>query len=249
MLQNWPIPLVIAHRGASAHAPENTIASFQLAKLHHADAIEFDVKLSADRQVVVIHDSTVDRTTNGSGKVSDLSLAEIKELDSGSKFDRQFSGEKIPSLRDVFEFIGDQLIVNIELTNYKSPMDGLVYEIKKLINEFGLRDNILFSSFYPSNLKLAQKLMPDIPCGLLTFPRILGKISMKLSNPRSYQALHPNIADVSEQLVSKVHSQGKRIHVWTVNKETEMDKMLKLGVDGIFTDDPQKLRSLLEISG
>jgi len=164
------------------------------------------------------------------------------------KLHRQL-GDTLPSLQEVLQLIGDQLLLNIELTNYKSPSDGLVYEIEKLINEHGLRDNILFSSFYPSNLKLAQKLMPDIPCGLLTFPRILGKISMKLSNPRSYQALHPNIADVSEQLVSKVHSQGKRIHVWTVNKETEMDKMLKLGVDGIFTDDPQKLRSLLEISG
>src|SRR3990172_11221213 len=113
MLQNWPIPLVIAHRGASAHAPENTIASFQLAKLHHADAIEFDVKLSADRQVVVINDSTVDRTTDGSGKVSELSLAEIKELDSSSKFDKKFSGEKIPSLQEVLQLIGDQLLLNI----------------------------------------------------------------------------------------------------------------------------------------
>ena len=248
MLQNWPVPLVIAHRGASAHAPENTIASFQLAKQHHADAIEFDVKLSADRQVVVIHDSTVDRTTDGSGKVSELSLAEIKELDSSSKFDKKFSGEKIPSLQEVLQLIGDQLLLNIELTNYKSPSDGLVYEIEKLINEHGLRDNILFSSFYPSNLKLAQILMPDIPCGLLTYPRILGKISMKLSNPGYYQALHPNIVDVSEQLVSMVHSQGKRIHVWTVNNETDMDKMIRLGVDGIFTDDPQQLRSILEIN-
>jgi glycerophosphoryl diester phosphodiesterase len=246
MLKNWPNPMVFAHRGASVKAPENTIASFQLAKTLNADAVEFDVKLTSDRQVVVIHDATVDRTTNGTGKVSDLSLAEIKHLDAGAKFNEIYDGERIPTLREVFETFGDQLRFNIELTNYKTPLDGLIYEVKKLIDEFKLKESIIFSSFNPMNLSLARNLMPEIDCGLLTFPGTLGKLSMLLTNKKSYQAVHPNVADVNEKLVSTIHSQGKRVHVWTVNDKEKMKELLGLGVDGIFTDNPEELKSLLE---
>jgi len=246
MLRNWPNPLVIAHRGASNQAPENTIAAFKLAKEFKADAVEFDVKLSADRHVVIIHDSTVDRTTDGTGKVADLSLAEIKKLDAGRKFNDHFSGERIPTLREVFELFGDQLRMNVELTNYMSPMDGLVYEVIKLIKEFSLQKTIIFSSFYPRNLKIAGRLLPEIPSGLLIFPGWLGWISRHITRNKIYQALHPHINDVNDRLITHVHSQDKRIHVWTVNDEMRMKELLKLDVDGIFTDNPKLLRSLVE---
>jgi len=103
MLEKWPKPLVIGHRGASAHAPENTLAAFKLAIDHRADAIEFDVSLSSDNQVMVIHDGSVNRTTNGKGKVAHLSLmGEMQKLDAGSKFSEKFAGEKIPTLINVF---------------------------------------------------------------------------------------------------------------------------------------------------
>ncbi|MFC2064931.1 glycerophosphodiester phosphodiesterase [Chloroflexota bacterium] len=245
MLDHWPNPLVIAHRGASKYAPENTIAAFKLAKKVNADGIEFDVKLTADRQVVVIHDSTVDRTTNGSGKVSDMPLAEIKELDAGSKFKGSFSEEKIPTLREMFELFGDQLRMNVELTNYTSPLDGLMYEVFKLIKEFNLQESIIFSSFLPTNLKLAGKLLPEIPRGLLTFPGWIGKTSRLLTKRSSYQALHPHFNDVNERLITNVHSQGKRIHVWTVNEEDRIKEFINLGVDGLITDDPELVQSIV----
>ena len=119
MLEALPRPVIFAHRGASAHAPENTIAAFELALAQQADAIELDVKLSSDGYVVVHHDDTVDRTTNGNGRIKDLSLAQLRSLDAGSFFAEKFRGEKIPTLEDVFEAVGKRTFINVELTNSK----------------------------------------------------------------------------------------------------------------------------------
>ena len=126
MFSQLPKATIFAHRGASVYAPENTLAAFEAAVQQHADAIELDAKLTADRQVVVIHDQTVDRTTNGSGEVQKMSLEAIRELDAGSFFDVQFKGEKIPLLSEVFEAVGKRIFINIELTNYASLIDELL---------------------------------------------------------------------------------------------------------------------------
>ena len=126
MLTSLPQPLIFAHRGASAHAPENTLAAFELALAQGADGIELDVKLSADGHAVVIHDAAVDRTTGAHGMVKDLSLAELRALGAGSFFSEKFSAEKIPMLEEVFEAVGKRTFINVELTNYKTPHDQLV---------------------------------------------------------------------------------------------------------------------------
>src|SRR6266545_4190320 len=152
MLASFPQPVIFAHRGASAHAPENTIASFELALAQGADAIELDVKLSADGHVMVHHDPTVDRTTNGKGKVKDLSLAELKKLDAGSFFAENFHGEKIPTLEEVFEVVGKRTFINVELTNYNTPRDQLVETVCMLVKKCGLEEHVMFSSFFAYNL-------------------------------------------------------------------------------------------------
>src|SRR6266545_5505015 len=119
-LESLPRPVIFAHRGACAHAPENTMASFELALAHGADAIELDVKLSSDGYVVVHHDDTVDRTTDGTGRIKNLTLAELKKLDAGSFLSEKFKGEKIPTLEEVFEAVGKRTFINVELTNYKT---------------------------------------------------------------------------------------------------------------------------------
>jgi len=139
-------PLIIGHRGASAHAPENTIAAFQLALKFGADAVELDAKLSADGAIVVIHDQTVDRTTNGQGKISEFSLTEIKKLDAGSKFDLQFEGEAIPTLEEVFEVVGGKLLINVELTNYAMPNDDLPERVAELVKRMKM-EMVLFFQF------------------------------------------------------------------------------------------------------
>jgi glycerophosphoryl diester phosphodiesterase len=245
MLENWPRPRVIGHRGASALAPENTLSAFELAIQQEADAIEFDVKLSSDKQVIVIHDPTLERTTNGMGKVAKTPLALLKDLDAGSKFSPKFAGEKIPTLEEVFECFGKKIFMNVELTNYSSPLDGLVYQVSDLVRKHGLEKKVIFSSFFSRNLKLARQLMPEVPCGLLAYSGWMGYLPREFGWKNHYQALHPYSTDVNNILVQNVHAAGKRIHVWTVNGEENYKRMLGLNIDGIFTDDPGLLRRFM----
>ena len=146
MLQKLPQPSIFAHRGSSAYAPENTIAAFELAVAQKADAIELDAKLCADGQVVVIHDQTVNRTTNGTGKVFELPLSGLKKLDAGNWFSAEFNGESIPTLGEVFEAVGNQIYINIELTNYASIRDDLPEKVVDLVKKHGMAERVLFSS-------------------------------------------------------------------------------------------------------
>ncbi|NJC95896.1 MAG: glycerophosphodiester phosphodiesterase [Anaerolineae bacterium] len=240
MLESLTRPVIFAHRGASAHAPENTLAAFDLALTQGADGIELDVKLSADGHVVVIHDPTVDRTTGAHGNVKDITLAELRALDAGSFFSEQYKGEKIPTLEEVFETVGKRTFINVELTNYNTPRDHLVETVCMLVKRFGLQKRVLFSSFFVSNLSRTRGYLPDVPRGLLALNGLLGAWARSFGFAfGNYQALHPNLKDATHQQVQRVQRLGRRIHVWTVNAEQDMRRLFDWGVDGIFTDDPQ----------
>jgi glycerophosphoryl diester phosphodiesterase len=240
MLASLPQPIIFAHRGASAQAPENTLSAFELALAQKADAIELDVKLSADGQVVVIHDPTVDRTTGSHGRVKDLSLAELRSLDAGSFFSQEYSGERIPTLEEVFESVGKRTFVNVELTNYNTPRDHLVETVCMLVKKFGLQKQVMFSSFFASNLSKARAYLPEVPRGLLAPNGLLGAWARSFGFAFGrYQALHPFLKDVTPQQVQRVHRLQRRIHVWTVNAANDMRRLFHWGVDAIFTDDPQ----------
>jgi len=238
MLTNFPSPIIFAHRGASAYAPENTLASFELAVKQGAPAIEFDVKLSSDRQVVIIHDQTLERTTNSAGTVTRQPLAALRELDAGSWFSDAFQGEKIPTLDEVFEAVGKKVLINVELTNYATPFDGLVHEVAALVKKHGLQERIIFSSFFPTNLALARRLLPTVPRGQLILESSSGWWQRASASWMSLQAQHPYLSDVTARMVRDLHARGRRVHVWTVNDPTDMRRLRALGVDGIFTDDP-----------
>jgi glycerophosphoryl diester phosphodiesterase len=238
MWTELPRPIVIAHRGDKAHAPENTLAAFKLAAEKGADAIEFDVKCTADGQVIVLHDQTVDRTTNGTGDVSKLTFTALRNLDAGAWFSGQFNGESVPTLSEVFETVGKRLHMNIELTNYATPGDGLVSKVVELVKKHSLQGRMIFSSFLVRNLKTARLLLPEVPRGLLTMPGLLGFWGRTFSWRGDYFALHPYLADVTPGLVNRLHAAGKCLNVWTVNGEKDLKKMIGFGVDAIFTDDP-----------
>ncbi len=247
MYADLPRPTVFAHRGSSAHAPENTLAAFQLALTQGAPALELDAMLSADGQVVVIHDDTVDRTTNGSGKVHQMPLAAIKELDAGSYFDPTFKGEKIPTLAEVFETVGRRIFINIEVKNYASPLDGLPSSLAGLVQKFSLAEYVLFSSFNPLALLKLRRLLPQVPRGLLIFHGSAGGWARGWLGRRfPCQALHPDLRDVTPAFVASTHQSGRRMHVYTVNQPEEMKRLFILGVDGIFTDDPSLALGLLK---
>ena len=240
MLETLPRPTIFAHRGASAHAPENTLAAFELALAQGAEGIELDAKLSADGHVVVIHDATVDRTTDGHGRVKDMSLADLRSLGAGLFFAEKYRGEKVPTLEEVFEALGKHMFINVELTNYSTPGDHLVESVCMLVKKFELQKRVLFSSFFASNLSKARGLLPEVPRGLLAFNGLLGAWARSFGFAFGrYQALHPNLKDVTPQQVQRVHRLERRVHVWTVNAAEDMRRLFDWGVDAIFTDDPQ----------
>lgn len=238
-MEHLPTPLILCHRGARNYAPENTLAAFKTALELGADGFELDTQLTSDGHVVVYHDKIVDRTTNGHGKVIQLSLAELRELDAGSFFSEKFRGERIPTLEEVFETIGKRAIVNIELKNFSTPFDNLVEKVCELVRRHGMQKNVIFSSFLPWNLKKAERLMPEAPRGLIAIKGKWGVWGRSFGFAfGNYDALHPNLEDVTAQQVQRVHKLKRRINVWTVNREEDMRRLFDWGVDGILTDDP-----------
>ena len=235
---DFPKPIIIAHRGASAHAPENTLAAFELAAQQGADAIELDAKLSADGHAIVIHDETVDRTTDGHGRATKMTLAALRELDAGGFFSERFRGERIPTLNEVFEAVGKKVLINVELTNYATPCDDLVPKVVDLVKKHSLERRVLFSSFFPHNLRIACRLLPEVSRGLLAWAGWMGAWARTFGWRGPYQALHPYVTDLSAALVQCVHAKERTVNVWTINNEKSLQRMLDFGVDGIFSDDP-----------
>jgi glycerophosphoryl diester phosphodiesterase len=247
IFDDLPNPAIIAHRGASAYAPENTLAAFKLALQQGADAIELDAKLCADGQVVVIHDQTLERTTAHHGRVRDYRLNDLRKMDAGSHFDVAFKGEPIPSLEEVFRAVGQLTFINVELTNYASITDELPEKVADLVRQYKLAHRVLFSSFNPIALVRIRRLVPEAPIGLLAMPHKKGALARSwIGRLLRYQCLHPEASDVSLPLVNNVHRRGGRVFVWTVNQAEEMQRLFEMWVDGIFTDDPLLAQKVLK---
>jgi glycerophosphoryl diester phosphodiesterase len=240
MSYEFPTPLILCHRGAKNYAPENTLAAFKVALELGADGFELDTQLTSDGHVVVYHDTTVDRITNGHGKLSQLPLAELRKLDAGSSFSEKFRGEKISTLDEVFETSGKGAIINVELKNFSTPFDNLVEKVCEVVRRHGMQKNTIFSSFLPWNLKKAARILPEVPRGLITIKGRWGVWGRSFGfSFGDYDALHPHLDDVTAQQVQRVHKLKRRINEWTVNKEEDIQRLFRWGVDGIMTDDPQ----------
>jgi glycerophosphoryl diester phosphodiesterase len=246
MIEQLPRPALFAHRGASRYAPENTLAAFEIAIKQQADAIELDVKMTADGHVVVIHDQTVDRTTDGTGKVADKRLVEIKQLDAGVNYDAQFTGEMVPTLEEVLLKMAKRIPINIELTNYASLFNNLPEKVATIVRECSMEDFILFSSFNPIALLKIKKILPEVPIGLLCLPGKNGAIPRsRWVNRLSHEAIHPDYKDITRRLIRAAHKHNKRVHAYTINHVSNIQNMFDIGVDGIFTDDPLLAKQVL----
>ena len=233
-------PLIVAHRGSSIRAPENTLAAFVRAMSEKADAIELDVRLTKDRELVACHDATVDRCSDGSGKVSDLTLRELKRFSAGGWFGKRFSDERFPSLREVFELCGDHIGINIELKfnpfDRKSP---LIERCCELIGAFHLCDSLLITSFHHASVARLRELRPDIPAGLLLHPAHLVRKSVRLF-PRLYDFDYLVLGGGSlrKSIVEDAHRHGVKVGEFTVNTRRRMERAFRFGLDAIITDDP-----------
>ena len=240
-------PLNIAHRGASAAAPQNTLAAFRGAMELGADGVELDVHLSADGVPVVMHNFHVDETTDGAGRIADKTLAELKELDAGSKFSPQYAGERIPALAEVFEVLEGKLLVNVELKSLGGPGSApLVVAALEVIRRHDMDKHVLFSSFDPFALRTAKRLAPDIPAGLLyapDLPIVLRRAWLASLFP--HEARNPHFSMVTERTMRWYRAHKLRVNTWTVDDPTEMKRLIALGVDSIITDVPDVLDAML----
>ena len=243
--------LNLAHRGASAQAPANTLSAFRLAAELGADGVELDAQLSRGGEVVVIHDFTVDATTDGSGPVVEKTLAELQALDAGSWFDAAFAGEHIPTLQEVMDAVGHRLLLNIEIKlPFTLANTGLEGEMVRLIEDNDLVDRVLVSSFHPLVLRRVKSLNPRIPTGLLyahDLPIYLRRAWLAPLIP--HEARHPDFSMVTPAYVQAMKARGYRVNVWTVDDPDEMRRLLGLGVDAIITNRPDVLRQVLVAGG
>lgn len=237
--------LIIAHRGASAYAPENTMEAFELAAQMGADGIELDIHLTSDGQVVVCHDEKVDRTSNGQGLITSYTLEELRAMDFGYHFyDKERKGIKVPTLDEVYALVAPLgMIVNVEIKSADPAIIPLCHELAK---KHGMEKKVIYSSF--DHFQIARMKEYD------STAFIAPLYGFNMLNPWNYcvdigaRATHPKHTQIRklENYVKECHNRGIRVHVWTANTEEEIRFLLDAGVDAIITNYPDVAKKLRE---
>lgn len=238
------MPLVIAHRGASAEAPENSLAAFVLGVSQGCDMIELDVHLTKDKQVVVIHDHTLDRTTNGIGEIATLNYEDIKGYDCGKWFSDQCAGEYVPLLEEVLTKVPAHVQFNVEVKAAGTPgMAGCLIDVLRKTDRIG---STVVSSFHYGCLVELKKQLPDLRIGLLYHEEIADFKKFEEESGVELFSLHPHYPFVTESYMESATAAGKAVYPWTVDDEADWRKLIDLGVAGIITNKPGLLRTKLD---
>lgn len=222
---------VTGHRGAAGLEPENTLRSFRRALDLGVDAIELDVHLTKDQHLVVIHDATVDRTTDGTGAVRDLTLCEIQQLDAGL-------GEHVPTLQEVIDLVAQKTILQIELKGI-----DVEHKVAQSIADNRLINHVIVTSFHHNMVKTIKTLNPQISTGVLFLGLPID--APHLAHEAQADAVHPHVNYVDTQLVESCHSHGLSVRVWNTDDPAQMQKMISLDVDAIGSNRPDLLLQLL----
>ncbi|MFJ7952583.1 glycerophosphodiester phosphodiesterase [Lysinibacillus sp. NPDC096418] len=235
---------IFAHRGVSEHYPENTGAAFYAASKLPIAGIELDVHLSADGELVVIHDETIDRTSNGEGYVKDFSLQQLRAYDYGSWFSKEFTGENIPTLGEVLElFVGTAHLINIELKTDVFPYEGIESLVIKEVAKHQMTERVIISSFNHESLQIVKQIAPYIETAAL-FAEILTDFTTYTSQIPA-NAIHVSLPAAARKSVRTALEEGATIRVYTVNDIEYVKPLQQLGVHAIFTDDPVKIAEKL----
>jgi glycerophosphoryl diester phosphodiesterase len=245
-----------AHRGAAGLAPENTLAAFRTAIELGVDAAELDLQATKDGVVVVIHDDTVDRTTDGRGRIGDLTLAEIKRLDAGVKFGAAFQGERVPTLRELIDLVkagGNQRFrLNLEIKFVEGregqPAD-LEERVLAVLGETGFLDRVITQSFHHAAAAKMKRLAPSIPAGLLVGQRRQPPDPVAAVRRHGVDYYAPHYSLVTPDLLRSLHQAGIPVVAWTVNDAADMRRLITSGLgtlagDGIISDHPDRLVKL-----
>jgi glycerophosphoryl diester phosphodiesterase len=239
-------PLIFAHRGASEVAPENTLPAFRAAIDLGADGVELDVQYTSDSQLVIMHNPSLEATTNGTGRLTSHTLAELRQLDAGSYFGPQFAGTCIPTLDEVLDLLADKLLINIELKALDFLTSTLGRDVVQVVRRHNMADQVVISSFNPFALRRAKAAGPEIECAYLTAPDLPKWLRSGLTRRWSRaDALHPEHIEVDEAYMAQAARHHMPVRPWTVNDEADMRRMIALGVDAIITNAPDRLKALL----
>jgi glycerophosphoryl diester phosphodiesterase len=233
--------MVIAHRGASSYAPENTFAAFDLALQMGARHLELDVHFTSDGHVVVIHDDTVDRTTNGHGPVTSHSLAALAALDAGSWFAEMFAGERIPTFADVLERYKGRAHIHTELKGHSAQLSERTAD---LVRTHGMVRDVTITSFQRTKLEEMRSSAPELPTGWL-----VGEVSDAIitdARAIGLTQLCPRANTITAALVRRLHAEGFSVRAWGVATEELMRRVVEAGADGMTVNFPDKLIAHLQ---
>jgi len=237
--------LVFAHRGAKAYAPMNTLPAFKLAAEQGAHGIELDVQRSKDGHPVIVHDYSVEATSDGTGRATEMSLAELKTLDAGRWFDVAFTGTRIATLDEVFEAVGQKLYINVEIKSQLAETDGVEQVVADCIVRHQMHGRVILSSFNPLTLKRFRAILPDIPLGYLFFAEEQLQQQRNLITATDYEARHPFYEIISEGEIKQAETNGHFVNAWTVNDAEQAQRLQVMGVHGIITDYPDVILDAL----
>lgn len=243
-------PLVVAHRGSSGTAPENTLAAFRLAIEAGVQMIELDVRMTQDYHFVVIHDRTVDRTTNGTGHVWSMKLQDVKFLDAGSWFSPRFHTERIPSLREVMDMLPPSVGLNIEVKTDGDPRreHALEESLVLVLRERRMEGNVLISSFDHQHLRRLHRLDPELLLGALYYPvRDFAKKPSTIARQLGASAFICSRTQLRKRFVNDAHQHNVFVGVYGINTTRHLAEVCRFGVDAVVTDFPEKIVPALKM--
>ena len=237
-----PRPLIIAHGGAAADAPENTLAAFELALEQGADGIALDIHLSADDHPVVIRDFTLERTTDGAGPVNAHRVPELKRLDAGGWYDGRFRGQRVQTLQEMLERFRDRARFWLELKGGSALYPGIEERVVSMLEIYDVVDRTLVQSFDRQAIHSVRALSREIRVGALV---ARAPLDGDLLRPGAVHAICPGTHLCTAPLMTEIRDAGLECYVWTVNEPAQVDRLVGWGVRGIITDRPGALRARL----
>lgn len=234
---------VIAHRGGKVWAPENTMAAFKKSLELGVYGIELDIHKCKSGELVVIHDETIDRTTNGKGYIKDLSYKDLSKYSSGVKFKNKFKKERVPLLKDVLSLVDGKVHLFIEVKNAPIKYEGIEKDLAKVLASYRGKDKVTVISFDHVFLKNFHKQAPDVKIAFLDLGIVsdIGKYAKSIGAT----AWNPGFGEIRKDAVDNAHEEGLTVNPWTVNGKMRWKQALSMGVDGIITDDPEGLMKYL----
>ncbi len=239
--------LVLGHRGAMGHAPENTMVSFAKGLELGADMLELDIHVSRDGELMVMHDGEIARTTDGKGHIKDMTVAEIKKLDAGSKFDARFRGERVPRLIEVLDWAKTRIQLVIEIKGDPLPTPGIEEKLIKLLREYQMLDQVMVISFHHPAVKRVKEQEPSVMTGILYTGMLVDPVAA--AHAARADSIRPSFSYWTPELVERVHAAGLGASTWIINNDADMDYCLPMGFDSVGGNFPDRLRAYVDRVG